>query len=90
MTLFLTFRASHSFGAKRFFEGLLDVPEGCRGVFLGAFGVCLGVKQKYFEKILRHQKPRNHAVKQGIIESFGGDFGSISSFSACEPLETSV
>ena len=67
MTPFLKFCASHSFGAERFFEGLLDVPEGCRGVFLGAFGVGLGVKQKYFEKILRTQKPPEFRGKTGYF-----------------------
>ncbi len=78
MTLFLTFRASHSFGAKRFFEVFSGGFGESRRVFRAVLGKGLGVKQKYFEKILRTQKPRNHAAKRGIFDSFGGEVGQIS------------
>ena len=90
MTPFLKFCASHSFGVKRFLEDFLGDSVGPRRVFSGGSREGFGVEQKYFEKILRTQKPRNHAAKRGIFGSHGRDFGQISTFSACTPPRTSV
>ena len=57
MTLFLTFCASHSSRAKRFFEVFLSDSAGSRRVFRAVPGQVLGWDKNILKKFCEHKNP---------------------------------
>ena len=77
MTLFLTFCASHSFGAKRIFEVFSGGPGESRRVFRVVLGKVLVRNKNILKKFYEHKNRgimRQNGVLSSLSEGFLGQF----------------